>query len=257
MGKVINFLLAAALAGFSAGTVAAAQDKGGTPVERHLASQGVKIVQGFSSVSGLRAIVADNGAEKRLFYITPDGKSLIVGMVFDAQGNNVTSGDMSKAGVADVGGAKVMGDAQLQALWDRAEKLRWVQEGKSGKVIYAFFDANCPYCHRLWSTLRAGVQAGKIQVRWLPVAILKDTSKGLGAAIYSASNPSEALGRMVNRQLQPVAVNDRSNRDMALNLLLLRDTGYTGVPTLLFKRGNRIVSMMGAPDEREMAALLQ
>jgi len=256
LDKVIKFLLTAAVAGISFGAVAA-PDKGSTPVEQHLASQGVKIVQSFTSASGLRAIVADNGTEKRMFYITPDGKSLIVGMVFDAQGNNITSADMNKAGVSDVGGAKVMGDAQLQALWDRVEKRRWVQEGKSGKVIYAFFDANCPYCHRLWSTLRAGVQAGKIQVRWLPVAILKDTSKGLGAAIYSAANPSDALARMVNRQLQPVSINERDNRDMALNLLLLRDTGYTGVPTLMFKRGTRIVSMMGAPDDKELAALLQ
>lgn len=255
MGQVINFLLAAMIAG-AAMVANAAQDKA-TPVEQHLAAQGVKIVQSFSSIAGLRAIVADNGTEKRLFYITPDGQGLIAGMVFDAQGNNITSADMNKAGVSDVGGAKVMGDTQLQSLWDRAEKRRWVQEGKSGKVVYVIFDPNCPYCHRLWSTLRAGVQAGKIQVRWLPVAILKDTSKGLGAAIYSASNPSEALAKMVNRQLQPVSVSDRDNREMAHNLLLLRDTGYTGVPALMFKRGNKIVSMMGAPDEREMAALLQ
>lgn len=254
MGQVTKFLLTAAFASVSATVVA--QDKP-TPVEQHLASQGVKVVQSFSSVSGLRAIVADNGAEKRLFYVTPDGKSLIAGMVFDAQGNNVTSVDMSKAGVSDVGAAKVMGDAQLQALWDRVEKRRWVQEGKSGKAIYAIFDPNCPYCHRLWGSLRAAIQAGKVQVRWLPVAILKDTSKGLGSAIYSSANPSEALAKMVNRQLQPVAVSERDNRDMALNLLLLRDTGYTGVPALMFKRGNKIVSMMGAPDERELAALLQ
>lgn len=255
MGQVTKFLLATAFAGVSASAVAA-QDKG-TPVEQHLVSKGVKIVQSFTSASGLRAIVADSGAEKRLFYVTPDGKNLIAGMIFDAEGNNVTSADMNKAGVSDVGGAKVMGDTQLQALWDRVEKRRWVQDGKSGKVVYVLFDANCPYCHRLWGTLRAGVQAGKIQVRWLPVAILKDTSKGLGAAIYSAANPGDALSKMVNRQLKPTSVNEKDNRDMALNLLLLRDTGYTGVPALMFKRGNKIVSMMGAPDDRELAALLQ
>lgn len=255
MGQITKFLLAAAFTGFSVGAVAA-QDKG-TPVEQHLASKGVKIVQSFASASGLRAIIADNGTEKRLFYVTPDGKSLIVGMVFDAEGNNVTSTDMSKAGVSDVGGSKIMGDTQLQALWDRVEKRRWVQDGKSGKVVYVLFDPNCPYCHRLWASLRAGVQAGKIQVRWLPVAILKDTSKGLGAAIYSAANPSEAMAKLVNHQLQPISVNDQNNRDIALNLLLLRDTGYTGVPALMFKRGNKIVSMMGSPDDREMTALLQ
>lgn len=257
MDKIAKFLVMAAFAGFSA--VVAAQTPGTvTPAEQRLLSKGVKVTQSFPSVSGLRAIIADSGTEKRLFYITPDGQSLIVGMVFDQEGNNVTTADMKKAGVSDAGGSKMLSDAQLQSLWDRAEKRRWVQEGKSGKVIYAIFDPNCPYCHRLWSTLQNSVQAGKIQVRWLPVALLKDTSKGMGAAIYTAAKPSEALAMMVNRQLQPLAVvNDRENRDMAHNLLLLRDTGYTGVPALLFKRGNKVVAMMGAPDDRELAALLQ
>jgi thiol:disulfide interchange protein DsbG len=197
-----------------------------------------------------------------LFYITPDGQSLIVGLVFDQEGNNVTSADMKKAGVvstlSSVGGAKMLSDAQLQSLWDRAEKRRWVQEGKSGKVIYAIFDPNCPYCHRLWRTLEKSVKAGKIRVRWLPVALLKDTSKGMGAAIYTSAKPSEALAMMANQQLPPLAVvNDQENQDMAHNLLLLRDTGYTGVPVLMFKRGSKVVTMMGAPDDRELAVLLQ
>lgn len=255
MGQIIRFILAAALAGVSVGAMA---EQGKiTPVEQHLVSNGVKILQSFTSASGLRAIVADSGTEKRMFYITPDGKNLIAGMVFDADGNNMTNADMKKAGLQDAGGAKVMTQAQLQALWTRAGKLRWVQEGKSGQIVYVFFDANCPYCHRLWSTLRSWVREGKAQVRWLPVAILKDTSKGLGAAIYSASNPGDAMDKMTNRLLLPARVSERDNRDMALNLLLLRDTGYTGVPAMMFKRGDKVVSMMGSPDERELAALLQ
>lgn len=257
MDKVRKILFATAFA--SASMVASAQNQNtATPVEQRLLSKGVKVTQSFSSVSGLRAIIADSGTEKRLFYVTPDGQSLIVGMVFDQEGNNVTTADMKKAGVSDTGGAKMLTDAQLQSLWDRAEKRRWVQEGKSGKVIYAIFDPNCSYCHRLWSALQKGVQTGKIQVRWLPVALLKDTSKGMGAAIYTSAKPSEALSMMVSQQLRPLSVvNDRENRDMAHNLLLLRDTGYTGVPALLFKRGNKVVTMMGEPDERELAALLQ
>lgn len=255
MGKMIKCFAAAALTALTA--VALAADDKATPVEQHLASKGVKIVQSFPAASGLRAIVADNGTEKRLFYVTPDGKSLIAGMVFDAQGNNLTGADMAKAGVSDVGGAGVMSEAQRVALWERVEKRRWVQDGKAGKVIYAFFDANCSYCHRFWAAMRAGVEAGKVQVRWLPVALLKESSKGLGAAIYSAPNPGAALSKMVNRQLEPVSVSERDKQDMAHNILLLRDTGYTGVPTLMFKRGDKVVVMMGAPEEKELAAMLQ
>jgi len=61
----------------------------------------------------------------------------------------------------------------------------------------------------------------------------------------------------VNHQLQPVAVSNQVKRNMALNLLLLRDTGYTGVPVLMFKRGEKVAALMGSPDEKELAAILQ
>jgi len=254
LGQVIKAILLTACVSVSA--AASAAENNITPAEQHLLSQGVKITQRFVSGSGMRAIVADSGTEKRLFYLTADGKHLVSGIVFDAQGNNVTNADMNKAGVPSVVGAeKIMNAAQLRQLWDRAEQRSWIQDGKSGKLIYVFFDPNCPYCHRLWATLRAGVQAGKVQVRWLPVALLKDTSEPLGAAIYA--NPDEGLGQMVNHQLQPVAVSNQVKRNMALNLLLLRDTGYTGVPVLMFKRGEKVAALMGSPDEKELAAILQ
>ncbi len=82
MDKVTKFLIATALAGLSA--VAVAQNQGAvTPAEQRLLSKGVKVTQSFPSVSGLRAIIADSGTEKRLFSITPEGQSLIVAMVLE------------------------------------------------------------------------------------------------------------------------------------------------------------------------------
>jgi len=91
-------------------------------------------------------------------------------------------------------------------------------------------------------------------VRWLPVAILKDDSKGLGAAIYAAPNPSAALAKMADRSLAAVAVSDKVNRDIAMNLLALRDTGFTGVPLLMFRNGGRIEMISGVPDEAQIDA---
>ena len=228
-----------------------------TPVEKNLMTKGVKIVQAFPAASGLKAIIADNGKEKRLFYVTPDGKSLIVGMVFDAAGENLTTADMSRAGVSDVGGAKTLTNAQLESIWARVEKLSWIPEGTGKKVIYVLFDPNCTYCHRLWTSLRDAVASGKVQIRWLPVAILKESSKGLGAAIYNARNPSQVLAEMVNRQLKPAALTEALNKKMAYNLLLLRDTGHTGVPTLILRQNNKVRTTEGAPTDAELAELLR
>lgn len=260
MGKIVKTLLVASVSFiFANHTLAAPADKP-TLVEQHLMSKGVKIIQSFPSVSGFKAIVADNGKEKRLFYVTPDGKSLVAGIVFDTAGNNVTATDMTRAGVSDNGNANIKNipAPQLESIWSRAEKLHWIADGKAGaKTIYVFFDPNCPYCHRLWTTLRNPVQSGKIQVRWLPVPILKESSKGLGAALYASSNPADAMARMINHQLEPIQVDVMANRNMAYNLLLLRDTGYTGVPTVLYRQAGKIHVSMGVPDEQELTAMLQ
>lgn len=228
-----------------------------TPAEKYLMTKGTKIVQTFPSVSGLKAIVADNGKEKRLFYVTPDGKSLISGLVFDTAGANVTSADMARAGVSDVGGASALSDEQWLKIWKKAEGLKWVKEGKSNKVIYVIFDPNCPYCHRLWTELRSFVRSGKVEVRWLPVAILKESSKGLAAGIYSDRNPAEALQRMVNKQLLPTTLNQEINKALAYNLLLLKETGYTGVPTILFQKNNKVRGLMGEQSAADLAKILQ
>lgn len=261
MGKVIKVFVAAAVMQAGIGQALAAVDSSATakptPVEQHLMSSGVKIVQSFPSASGLKAIVADSGKEKRLFYVTPDGQSLLVGNVFDAKGANVTANDVSRAGIPDGASSPTLSAAQLQSLWSRAEKQKWVAEGSGPRVIYVLFDPNCPYCHRLWGTLREAVQQGKIQVRWLPVAILKEDSKALAAAIYAAKDPSQALAQMVNHQLQPIRVSDSANKDIAYNLLLLRDAGYTGVPTILYRQAGKIRTSMGFPTDQELATLIQ
>jgi thiol:disulfide interchange protein DsbG len=251
-----GWVLAAAAAVMAIGGLARAADAV-TPVEKNLMAKGVQVVQSFPSASGLKAIIADNGKEKRLFYVTPDGKSLIVGMVFDTAGENVTTADMSRAGVTDVGGPKTLTENELESIWSRAEKLSWIAEGTGKKTIYVLFDPNCPYCHRLWTSVRSAVASGAVQVRWLPVAILKDSSKGLAAGIYESKTPSRVLSDMVNRQLQPVAISDAANKKMAYNLLLLRDTGYTGVPTILYRQNGKVRTAMGSPTDAELAALLR
>lgn len=254
MGKVIYKLFSVALAIVAMQASAAPAP---TPAEQRLMSSGARIVQAFDSVSGLKAIVADNGKEKRLFYVTADGNSLIVGNVFDAHGVNVTTADTDRAGIiASTAQASPATDAQLQDIWARAEKLRWIAEGNSKRVVYVFFDPNCPYCKRLWASLRTAVEKNQVQVRWLPVAILRDDSKALAAAVYDAKRPSEALQQMANYQLQPVRISDEVNKNLAFNLLLLRDTGYTGVPTILYRRGAKVVSTMGLPTDQQLAALL-
>ncbi|MFM0265572.1 thiol:disulfide interchange protein DsbG [Paraburkholderia sediminicola] len=227
--------------------------------EAHLVASGARILQTFESSSGLKAVVAESGQDRRLFYVSPDGKSLIVGTVFDASGTNITSADMARAGLAtDVPAPTALPGAIRElpaALWDRAGKLNWLEEGTGDNVMYVVFDPNCPYCRQLWSSLRPAVQSGKVRVRWLPVAILAESSKGLAAALYASKAPAQTMQQLVNHMLTPVKPSREATLSTSYNLLLLRDVGFTSVPTILFRRSGKSLAMTGEPDPGQLASL--
>ena len=101
-----------------------------TPVEQYLMSQGVEIGMAFTSETGLKAIVADAGGQKRLFYVTPDGKHLIAGNVYDAQGKNLTELDLSRVQVPMETGIRLT-DKQLTDLYERASHASAKLQGRS------------------------------------------------------------------------------------------------------------------------------
>ncbi|TAL63606.1 MAG: thiol:disulfide interchange protein DsbG [Burkholderiaceae bacterium] len=231
------------------------------PAEQHLVDSGSKITRRFTSASGLTAIVADNGKEQRLFYVTPDGKNIILGAVFDAAGHNLTAQDLASAVGRSSGPSASAGEAasepDARPLFERATKAQWIAEGSGGRVVYAIFDPNCMYCHQLHSALRQAVDEGRVQVRWIPVSILAASGSGKIAAIYGASNPSNAIGQAFDNMLPATALTKPVEQAIARNILLLRDTGFTGVPVLLYREGNQVVMHKGMPEAQTIASLGQ
>ncbi|MBB3923735.1 thiol:disulfide interchange protein DsbG [Xanthomonas arboricola] len=221
-----------------------------TEAEQFLIGQGAKITKAFMSESGLKAVVADNGRAKQLFYIAPNGKYLVSGTVYDSVGGNVTSNDVARGGIEDGGKAEALSAQAREALWQQAEKLNWIAEGRGDRIAYVIFDPSCPYCHQLWTKLQVEAENLNTQVRWLPVAILSEDSKNLAAAIYQSKNASAALHAMGDRTLTPVAVREETVIKLGSNLNLLRTSGYTGVPTILYRDRDGVqVTMDGLRQE--------
>lgn len=223
--------------------------------EQRLMRNGSKILQRFDSVGGLRAIVADNGKEKRLFYVTPDGQALIAGLVFDAEGRNVTNDDLARAGV----GNSVTGvsPAVARKVWTAASTLRAVADGRSGPIVYAFVDPTCPYCHGFMRTIRPHIAAGRVQVRWLPMALLSQSSKGLAEAMYRGGASEQVVRALADGKLTPLRETAEVRAALAKNLDVMRSTGYTSVPTLVYQVGGRVVITPGVPTDAQLQAMLR
>ncbi|MDD4888145.1 MAG: hypothetical protein PHO64_14725, partial [Thiomonas sp.] len=83
--------------------------------------------------------------------------------------------------------------ARAAALMRVIGEAHWVQEGAGPRIVYIFFDPNCPYSHKLYLATRAEVGKAGLQLRWIPVGQLEASSPGKAAAILSAPDPLAAF----------------------------------------------------------------
>jgi len=156
---------------------------------------GVKIVKQFPAASGLTGWVLSQGGKYSVVYTTADSKTLIAGALIDERGQNLSQ----------LYEASQVPQADLSAAFAQLEKTSYIAEGSTGNaksIIYAFVDANCPYCHYLWQAVQP-YQAAGLQVRWIPVAMLGPTSLPKAVSILAAKDKVAAFRSMEENHGKP------------------------------------------------------
>lgn len=146
---------------------------------------GMHVVKSFPAVSGLKGWVLTKDGRYTVVFTTPDQKTMIIGMLVDETGANLTASY----------GQKFIPKPDYAELFSKLESTGYITEGQTKhpkSIMYVFFDANCIFCHLTWKALQPYEKVG-LQVRWVPVAFLKPTSLGRAAAIMEAKDPAAAL----------------------------------------------------------------
>lgn len=142
-----------------------------------------------------------------------------------------------------------------RALLTALSNAAWIEEGGNERVIYTLFDANCPACQLLYSNLRKFVRDGQITIRWVPVAIVNETSLGKAAAILEAADPLAALRRNeehYDSQTYAGAIEEQipsaeTERKLRRNTELMNLLRVPVVPTMVFMdRQGEATIMQGA-----------
>ncbi|KAF1012840.1 MAG: Thiol:disulfide interchange protein DsbG [Stenotrophomonas maltophilia] len=220
-------------------------------IEKH----GFEVVSEFDAPGGLRGFAGVVGGQQpAAAYVTPDGKHVLVGSLFDADGNDVAEKQVEKLAAAPMS-AKI---------WAKLDASAWVRDGKADapRVVYTFSDANCPYCHKFWDAARPWVDAGKVQLRHIMVGVIREDSPAKAAAILSAKDPGAALlenERQFDRGgIKPLA---SISRDVAnkldANQVLMLEMGFQGTPGILFKDAQGSVQRRaGLPQGADLEAVL-
>lgn len=233
-----------------------------------LQKQGLSIVGTFPSPGGMTAYAAHAGTEPVALYLTPDGKHVIAGTLFDATGKNLTAAGLEK----------VLAQPMAEAVWGRLEKSHWIADGREDapRTVYVFTDPNCPYCNKLWADARPWVDAGKVQLRHVMVGILTPTSAGKAAALLGNKNPAAALSAHERAHVasnakalasgRPKPLGDDSLKPLAVvpaalaaqldaNAALMAAYGLRATPALVWKDIKGGVQMRQGAPESDLAGI--
>lgn len=189
-----------------------------------------------------------------VLYTDPTGgKYMFLGLLIGKGGKNVTA-ELVK---------KYSPGPDYKKVYDEIKGRQAIHDGHAGPVIYAFFDPNCIFCHKLWDQTRAAVKAGKLQINWLAVGFLKGSSTPKALAILTAKSPIKAMyadetGFNDATEEGGIAGVDMSNLSKAGQLALadikanektMHANGFNGTPAIIFKgkADNQYHAFMGLP----------
>lgn len=121
----------------------------------------------------------------------------------------------------------------------------------ASRVVYVYFDAQCPHCGHLWETMKEFED--RLKVVWIPVGLLNGASKSQGVALLSSPDPVKTM----NEHEQRLAADKRGMsapmpsaeqvRVIERNTRLLRATGADAVPFIVMRNpAGKLVKETGA-----------
>ncbi|HEY4126586.1 MAG TPA: thiol:disulfide interchange protein DsbG [Gammaproteobacteria bacterium] len=218
------------------------------PALTSLQSRGAVVGKSFPAPDGLTGWVVQIQGHTIVLYSTPGGRYLLSGALVDQGGNNLTE-QYSDTYIEQPAANKL-------AIQLASDPLLVDEGDKHAPELYAYIDANCIYCNKLWTELRPYVQSGKLQVHWVVLAFLKDSSMAKGAAILAAPDRLAALtqdetkfdtqqeeGGVAPLDKIPPAITTAMNAHAAQ----MAESGSQGTPLLLYRKGTTWALMDGMP----------
>ncbi|MEG0859821.1 MAG: thiol:disulfide interchange protein DsbG [Pseudomonas sp.] len=221
---------------------------------QQIEAKGVKIKGSFDAPNGLRGYAAEYQNRGMALYLTPDGKHVLVGSLFDEQGQDLSEAPLQKLVYAPMS----------KEVWAKMDKSAWIADGKADapRIVYLFSDPNCPYCNMFWQQARPWVESGKVQLRHIMVGIIREDSPGKSAALLASKDPVQALNKHESagkastlKALDkiPAAVQAK----LEGNLALMEELGLSATPAIFYlDEQQQMQSQQGAPRPEMLGKIL-
>ena len=212
-------------------------------------------------------LTVKNGVEQ-YFYVMPDQKAFVMGVLFDDSGKLVT--------VKQVDRLREQGDDLLDSLAefpvpDPAEQSseefefkspseqmfadiqdsNWIPLGRpDAPVVYSFVDPQCPHCHAFVEELRTQklLEDGKIQLRIIPVGF-RDESQAQAAFLMASPDPQARWFKHMDGDETALPAKEEINRQgVQRNLSLMQAWKFDVTPLTVYRgRDGSVKIIRGKP----------
>lgn len=219
-----------------------APDLAAIPALRHIQEAGAQLMD-LGVTHGLRAVFARNGEHFQVFYVAPDGRAVVGGILWDAGGDNVTRRQVEAipGTIPTVTIGSMSEPTQPQPATSLIKAVEGTTYGLAGNAsspkLWMFFDPQCSFSVRAFQQLQPLVASGRVQLAIIPVSILDHEDGGLSTktALSLLSLPPDqiagawAAGRVTSEPSPDAAAKLQANM-AASNQIQLR-----GTPTFVWR----------------------
>ena len=204
-------------------------------------------VKELGETHGLRGLYLRNGQEFQVLYVTPDGRSTIAGVMWDATGKNLTREQVSKIDgavatmVVETGGSKTLeAAAKADALLGVERSSFGIYGDAAAPRLWMIFDPYCSYSVRAFDELKPYVAAGRIQLAIVPISILDYETNGQStpAAESLLSRDPARMAEAWDHQSFRAPASLEAPTLLQKNNRIAEEIGLKGTPTLVWRKAD-------------------
>ena len=215
--------------------------------------QHIKIIKKIDAPGGAPAWLGQYQDMGVTLFLTPDGKHVISGYLYDEKGKNLSDAYFQKEIYAPLG----------REMWKQLNAAHPLKEGAdtAPRKVFVFADPFCPYCKAFWAEAQPWVKAGKVQLNTLLVAFLNPNSGRNASAILNAKDPVSAWREyeLSGGKTLPKPAGGASRENVAVlqqHQQLMDSLGANATPAIYYLNAqNELQQVVGMPDEKQLVEM--
>lgn len=237
-----------------------------------LAKQGAQ-VRFLGKAHGLDGWLAIKQGQEQYFYVLPDGRAFVMGLLFDADGKLVTMDQIAALRKSGGDVLDLLDDTAVSAadaerkrqkdadqfktpaerLYIDVEASNWIALGSNPKApyLYAFVDPQCPHCHEFIADVRKPyIDTGKLQVRIIPVGF-KPQSKAQAAFLLASADPAVRWFQHMDGDKDALpAKSEVSQQGVEMNMALMQAWKFDATPMIVYRAVDGEIKLVrGRPND--------